>query len=108
LATYAGTGIRRVGTRIYPTVLVRHVRLESTGTYLADHLWFNRGESWRRADLVKGDRIILEARAIEYRTGYWGTNKLERLNRPPRVEYKLTPPKRIAIARRADSRPKAA
>ena len=99
VATYRGTGLRRRGNRLYATVVVTDVRDAVTGSSLADHLWFNRGETWRRAEVTRGDQITFEARAIEYRTGYWGANKVRRADTPPRVEYKLTPPKRIAVVR---------
>lgn len=107
-ATYRGTGLRRRGTHLYQTVLVTDVRDASDGTLLTDHLWFNRGETWRQAGLSLGDRIAFEARAIEYRTGYWGANRVRRADAPPRVEYKLTPPKRIAVVRRWSERRAAA
>ena len=92
VAIYWGMGTRRVGRREFRTVLIREVREASTGALLTDHLWFNRGNTWRKAGLLPGDMIEFEARSIEYRPGHWGPDLISRLENPPRVDYKLTPP----------------
>lgn len=99
--TYRRNGTRGVGSRTYPTVLIENVREIRTGTTLTDHLWFNRGNLWRRAELRPGDKIAFQARVLEYRTGYWGPSKMRRLESPPRVEYGLTPPEGLVILRSA-------
>ncbi len=67
----------------FPTVLVRNVRDAESGELLADHLWFNRGNIWRHIGPRPGDRVQFIARAVEYRTGYWGPNRLVRADNPP-------------------------
>lgn len=108
VAVYAAMGTKKVGNRAFHTVLLRWVREASTGTLLADHLWFNRGNAWRKAGLVHGDVIAFEARPIEYRTGYWGPDPIRRLDAPPRRDYRLTPPTEVRIVRRACRRVEAA
>ena len=100
-ATYKRNGMRRVGNHTYLTVLIENIRHMESGTVLTDHLWFNRGNLWRRAELRPGDRIAFQARVLDYRTGYWGPEKIRRLENPPRVEYGLTPPEGLVIIRSA-------
>ena len=97
-AVYVRIGIRQAGGRSYPTVLVRNVRDADSGRLLADHLWFNRGSIWKKTRLRLGDTVEFEARAIEYRTGYWGPDPIRRLEEPPRVDFKLTPPAGLRVA----------
>lgn len=96
-ATYVGVGTRSALGHSFPTVLVRNVLDAESGELLADHLWFNRGNIWRHAAPHRGDRVQFIARAVEYRTGCWGPNRLVRADNPPRVEYKLTPPEELTI-----------
>ncbi len=96
-AVYVGLGKRKAGQKEFSTVLIRDVRQAESGELLTDHLWFNRGKTWRKAGVLPGDRIAFEARSIEYRTGYWGPNQLRRLESPPRVEYKLTAPAGLRV-----------
>ena len=97
IAAYDRIGTRAAVGRTYKTVLVRDVRHAQTGTLLADHLWFNRGNIWKKADVTQGDRVTFVARAIEYRVGYWGPDRLRQAADPPRVEYRLTPPKSLTV-----------
>jgi hypothetical protein len=95
----------RVGARdrlCHPrqTVLVRDVRDAETGELLADHLWFNRGKVWKKVGLVEGDVVCFRARPIEYRTGYWGPNKVRQVDEPARRDYKLTPPEGLQVIER--------
>ncbi len=68
---------------------------------MTDHLWFNRGGIWQRAALLPGDLVTFEARSIEYRTGYWGPDRIRQLDEPPRRDYRLTPPTGLHVVRRA-------
>lgn len=83
------------------TVLLRDIRDAETGFELTDHLWFNRGRLWKALALAPGDIVCFVARPIEYRTGYWGTNKLRQLDAPARRDYRLTPPEEMQVIRRA-------
>lgn len=100
VAIYSGMGTRRVGRREFRTVLIRDVREASTGALLTDHLWFNRGNIWRKARLLPGDVVEFEARSIEYRPGHWGPDLVRRLENPPRVDYKLTAPSKVRLISR--------
>ena len=102
-AIYSRTGTRRNGSRDYPTVLIRNVRDAVTGELLTDHLWFNRGAVWRKAQLVEGDVVRFEARVIEYHTGYWGPNRVRQALEPARCDYRLTPPTTITVVRHLPS-----
>ena len=96
-AVYVRCGTRTVRGRSHATVLLRDVRDAETGALLADHLWFNRGKLWRRAALAPGDVVTFCARPIEYRTGYWGPNKVLQIEHPPRRDYRLTPPEGLQV-----------
>lgn len=96
-AKYVRTGTRVAFGRSFLTVLLEDVREAATGDLLADHLWFNRGAVWRSVGLMAGDIVELEARPIEYRTGYWGPNRVLRMQRPPRVEFKMTAPSGLRV-----------
>lgn len=98
-AVYARTGTRKVGHRSYPTVLLVDVRDVETGALLTDHLWFNRGGLWQRVSPVQGDVVTFEARVIEYRTGYWGPNRVRQILEPARSDYRLTPPTSLSLSR---------
>lgn len=101
-ATYARMGTRQARNSDYPTVLVREVREAESGALLTDHLWFNGGRIWQRAALVPGHVVRFAARVIEYRTGYWGPNRLRQLESPPRRDFKLTPPTQVEVVGRVD------
>ena len=107
-AVFAREGERTTNGRTYPTILIEDVRDALSGELVADHLWFNAGEIWRRARLRSGDIVQFVARSIEYRTGYWGPSKLIRQYDPPRVDYKLTPPQglKVIAKNRRQVRPK--
>ena len=104
VGVFARLGIRRVGSKEYPTVLVTDVFDQDTGIALTDHLWFNEGRAWRRARLIPGDIIAFTARVIEYRTGYWGPNRVRQYLEPARSDFRLTPPSDLAVVWRARSR----
>ena len=89
--------IRTAKRRTHQTVLIQNVRDADSGEFLADHLWFNAGSTWQKSQLQSGDRVRFQSRVIEYRTGYWGPSKLKRLEDPPRIDYKLTPPKNLKV-----------
>jgi hypothetical protein len=99
-AVFVRTGVREALGHLRETILITDVRDVMTGELLADHLWFNRGEIWKKALLESGDLLRFHARAIEYRTGYWGSNKYRRAAEPPRREFKLTPPAELRVVRR--------
>lgn len=108
-AVYVRAGDRHDTGVHHSTVLVRDVRDAESGALLADHLWFNRGEIWRHAGLVPGDVISFRARPIEYRTGYWGPNRVRQVLEPARRDYRLTPPEGLCVLCRArDERGEAA
>jgi hypothetical protein len=97
LAVYARTGNKRPGRKAHSTVLVTDVYDADTGAYLTDHLWFNQGRVWRSAHLVPGDIVTFTARVIEYRTGYWGANRVRKYLEPPRSDFRLTPPAELLV-----------
>lgn len=97
IATYARCGERRAANNASETVLLRDVRDAETGELLADHMWFNRGRLWRSLDLRAGDRVEFYSRAIEYRTGYWGPNRVRQQEAPARRDYRLTPPAGLTV-----------
>jgi hypothetical protein len=101
VATFARVGTKRVGSRHHPTVLVVDVFDKETGQPLTDHLWFNQGRLWRNARLLPGDLISFTARVIEYRTGYWGPNRVRRVLEPARSDFRLTPPTDLVLVWRA-------
>jgi hypothetical protein len=104
VAIYARTGARTAGSRIYPTILLRDIReVGSGGERLADHLWFNQGSVWRNARLVPGDVVTFAARVIEYRTGYWGPNRVRQALEPARCDFRLTHPSGLSVVRRSKS-----
>jgi hypothetical protein len=102
-AIYVRTGVRSARGREYLTVLLRRVRDAATGYLLADHVWFSRGNVWRNVGLRRGDIVRFDARVVEYRTGYWGPNRVYRAVTPPRVEYKLMPPVNLTIVGHRES-----
>ena len=106
-AVFARKGKRTGNGHIYPTVLIKNIQDAASGELLADHLWFNAGKIWPSTHLRSGDTVQFVARAIEYRTGYWGPGKLIRRYDPPRVDYKLTPPQDLNIITRKKGRPRA-
>ena len=105
---WTGFGIRQAAGRSYPTVLIRDVRDADSGAVLANHLWFNRGRIWKKTRLTPGDTVEFEARAIEYRTGYWGPDPIRRLDEPPRADFKLTPPSGLRVILRRTNQGEAA
>lgn len=96
-AVYVRTGERRSANHPYGTVLLQDIRDAETGELLTDHMWFNHGQVWRSANLCPGDVIAFDARSIEYRTGYWGPNRVRQAEAPARRDYRLTPPKGLTI-----------
>lgn len=102
-AIYCRVGARSAMGRDRDTVLVREVRDADTGALLADHLWFNRGKTWRNLGLLPGDVVSFSARPMEYRTGYWGPNEVRQVEAPARREYRLTPPEGLRILSRVRS-----
>jgi len=87
--------------RIKKTVLITNIRDVESGDILAGHMWFNRGNTWEKLDLHRGDLVEFAARSIEYRKGYWGRGALWRRLDPPKTDYRLTPPKDIRVALRS-------
>ena len=102
-AVFLRKGKRTSNGSIYPTVLIENIRDAASGEFLADHLWFNAGKIWTSTHLRPGVTVQFVARAIEYRTGYWGPGQLIRRYDPPRVDYKLTPPQDLNIIKRKKS-----
>ena len=96
-AKFSRNGTRAAKTRSYQTVLLLDVRDADTGELLTDHLWFNAGNTWKKTEIGPDDTVQFEARVIEYRTGYWGPSKIRRREDPPRVDYKLTPPRNLKV-----------
>ena len=109
IAVYVRSGGRKDARDTRGTVLIRDVCDAETGALLTDHLWFNRGSIWRNAELIPGDVIVFEARPIEYRTGYWGPNRVRKVLEPARRDFRLTPPEGLRVIARAQfGRPEAA
>ena len=96
-AVFSRNGTRTEKTCTYQTALLLDVRDADTGELLTDHLWFNAGNTWQKTEISPDDTVRFKARAIEYRTGYWGPSKMRRREDPPRVDYKLTPPRNLEV-----------
>lgn len=97
IATFLRVGARRSSGAPDRTVLVRDVRDATTGELLSDHLWFNRGQTRWKANLRAGDVITFVARSIEYRSGYWGPNRVRQIETPARRDFRLTPPEGLVL-----------
>jgi len=83
------------------TVVIKNIRDIESREILAGHLWFNKGNTWKKLKLRKGDMIELTARCKEYRKGYWGPSALRRRLNPPSIDYGLTAPKEIRVISRS-------
>jgi hypothetical protein len=78
------------------TVLLRRICLVPEVEQVADHLWFNWTRGFQRlGDLVAGDLIEFDARAVKYEKGYRGPDLVRQSENPPRTGWKLSHPSRI-------------
>ena len=78
-----------------PTVLLKDIRLSGQKKVLSDHLWFNKTKGFASLDLKEGDKIQFDARVSEYIKGYFGDDISIMLDRPQKVDYKLSHPTKI-------------
>lgn len=78
-----------------PTIMLAEITESETGKIVADHLWFNFTEGFKKADLALGDKVTFFARVASYEKGYKGYD-LERAYASPRqTDYHLARPTKV-------------
>jgi len=78
------------------TVLLRNICLVPGEEQVAHHLWFNWTTGFQRlGNLIAGDLVEFDARAIKSEEGYRGDDLLHQMENPPRMVWKLSHPTKI-------------